>query len=173
MDYAVTGGTATQDTDYVMPGASAFVAALKRDAGLTAGGALSSQFTSLTAANVAISSVKDAQMYNAGNGRYYNYGASTSATSGTYMILGYDLSAYAGATVNRAELRHPYIRQQHPVLGRRQEPRLGGRQQDWHVPGQQSGGPRRLPRPSGRHIYRRQRHRRLGQQWQHVHGHDR
>ena len=46
-------------------------------------------------------------LYSAGNSRYMNFGTSTLVTgdTGQTMILGFDLSALAGATINRAELR--------------------------------------------------------------------
>ncbi|HUW83251.1 MAG TPA: Calx-beta domain-containing protein, partial [Phycisphaerae bacterium] len=108
VDYAVTGGTATQDVDYTMPPAGGSdVVALKRDAGLTAGGDLSPEFVSLGSGDVVLTTVMDAMLSEAANSRYMNYGASVTSSGGNgqKMALWVDLSAYAGATINKAELR--------------------------------------------------------------------
>jgi hypothetical protein len=108
VDYAVAGGTATLDADYALPAAGSFVQALKRDAGLTTGGSLSSQFTSLGSGDVLLTSVRDALLYQTLNGRYMNYGVTTlipGATGSVYVIIGFDVSGLAGATINKAELR--------------------------------------------------------------------
>ncbi len=81
VNYAVTGGTAVEAMDFTVPVTGGnTVVALKRDPVLTAGGALSSQFTTLTDSNVALTMVKDAWMYQYGNGQYMNYGMKTQGT---------------------------------------------------------------------------------------------
>ena len=108
VDYNVTGGTATQGSDYTLAPGGSQVIALKRDAGLLQGGALASQFTSLTSGNVTTVAVKDARLYDAGDSRYMNFGISPqvpSSSGQSYCIIAYDLSAYAGATINKAQLR--------------------------------------------------------------------
>ncbi len=107
VNYAVTGGTATEGSDYTIPatGGNAVVA-LKRDATLTAGGVLSTQFTTLTDSNAVLTTIKDARLYQTGNGQYMNYGTTVQATGAPpYVLVGFDLSAYAGATINKAQLR--------------------------------------------------------------------
>ncbi|HUW82308.1 MAG TPA: Calx-beta domain-containing protein, partial [Phycisphaerae bacterium] len=107
VDYAATGGTATEGVDYIMPLSGSDVVALKRDAGLTAGGALSAQFAALGSGDVVLVDVRDAWLFSSGNARYMNYGLTTSAPSGSGgpHVQFFDLSAYAGATINKAELR--------------------------------------------------------------------
>ncbi len=107
VNYAVTGGTATEGSDFSIPVTGGNVLlALKRDATLTTGGSLASQFAGLTDANVAITPIKDARMSGDNNSRYMNYGTSTLASGNPgIMVLGLDLSGYAGATVNKAQLR--------------------------------------------------------------------
>ncbi len=103
VSYAVTGGTATNGTDYSLPAARTVLAALKRDAGLVSGGALASQFASLTGSDVIATTVADATAGSSANGRYMNYGTAT--TAGVYIFIKFDLSAYTGATVSNAQLR--------------------------------------------------------------------
>ncbi len=103
VDYAVTGGTATEGSDYALVATGTTAIALKRDAGLVAGGALDSAFSNLTSNDVVQTTVKDAWMYGSGDSRYMNYGTVTQVEG--YIIMGFDLSAYAGATVTKAQLR--------------------------------------------------------------------
>ncbi len=105
INYAITGGTAVEGTDFTVPQTGGnVVMALKRDATLVAGGALSSQFGLLTDNDVVQATVKDAVMVPDQNSRYKNYGT-TSQAQGSYIVIGFNLSAYTGATVNKAELR--------------------------------------------------------------------
>ena len=85
VQYAVTGGTAISGSDFTLPGGGGGqqVIALKRDAGLLAGGVLDSRFASLTSGNVVTATVKDAGIWPSGNtAEYYNMG--TTASVGGY-----------------------------------------------------------------------------------------
>ncbi len=106
VDYAATGGTATEGSDFTLPATGNTIIALKRDTILTAGGALSSQFTTLTDSDVVLTTVKDAKLSPSGNSQYMNYGTSTlSSAAYTHAVFGFDMSNYADASVNKAELR--------------------------------------------------------------------
>ncbi len=108
VSYAVTGGTATQGSDYTLPAGGNQIIALKRDAGLVQGGAIDSRFTSLGAGNVVVTTVKDAQVWGAGDATYQNFGVRTqvpSGSGGAQGVLAWSLAAYAGGTVNKAQIR--------------------------------------------------------------------
>jgi hypothetical protein len=105
VDY-IASGTAVQDTDYIFGAAD--TVALKRSAGLTAGGVLDARFASLTSDNVVTTTVRDARLYDQGNGRYMNYGTATTVASyyaGTHSLWWWDLANYDGAMIAKAELR--------------------------------------------------------------------
>ncbi len=106
VNYTVTGGTATQGSDFTLTPAGNVILAVKRNAELTAGGALSSQFAALTSTDVMLANVRDALIRPDGSGAYMNYGASPqSPISANHILVGFDVAALSGAVINKAELR--------------------------------------------------------------------
>ncbi len=90
----------------VVGSAQATVIAMKRDAGLTQGGSIGTQFSALSDVDVVQTTVKDAQVRYDGNAQYQNWGTKPQATVATNMgVYGFDLSALSGATINAAKLR--------------------------------------------------------------------
>lgn len=82
----------------------AAIVALKRDAGLDSNGPIDPRFAD---AAVQVVSVMDAGISNAGNGRWYNYGANATAGN-TYILYKFDLGSLAdlnGATIHLAQVR--------------------------------------------------------------------
>ncbi len=81
----------------------AAVVALKRDTGLTAGGATDARFNSAT---VVTTTVADAGIYTSGNARWMNAGRCDRPANAAYMLYKFDLSSIpAGSTINLAQLR--------------------------------------------------------------------
>ncbi len=79
------------------------IVALKRDSGLTAGGATNARFNSATVRTV---TVADAAIYGTADSRWMNGGAISSTNSASQLLYRFDLSSIpTGSTINLAQLR--------------------------------------------------------------------
>jgi hypothetical protein len=120
--YNVTGGTATQGTDYTLPtGPVGGIVAIKRSAGLTIPTGLSTQFANaINGATIQVYSgagmVGDTDIYFsltwAQFANYQNYGGAAQVQYGNFPIFAkFNLAAlpgFSGSTINKAELRYYY-----------------------------------------------------------------
>jgi hypothetical protein len=118
VQYNVTGGTATEGTDYTLPTTPVGgIVAFKRSPGLTDSRGVASVFANaVTGATITVYSgagmIADAPLYiDTGWAQsliYVNGGADTASPTGAQLLLKYGLGSlpgFAGSTINKAELR--------------------------------------------------------------------
>ena len=122
VDYNVTGGTATEGSDYALPTTpTGGIVALKRSPGLTDTSRLDSRFVtaignSTISVNTGQDMAQDTDFWTntgwAPSNCYRNYGGAPSIQFGAVFFLSKfktsSLSGFAGSTINKAELRYYY-----------------------------------------------------------------
>ncbi len=120
--YNVTGGTATQGTDYTLPtGSTGGIYALKRSAGLTDTSRLDSRFVtaignSTIVVNTGQDMAADTDFWTntgwAASNCYGNYGGAAGMQYGALFFLSKfktsSLSGFSGSTINMAQVRYYY-----------------------------------------------------------------